>query len=153
VLERLLERLEPRPWFGAAILVGSLATEGDDELSDIDLLVVVSDFRRAWAERAALEGPDALVSWDAEVQERVAAHKWLTRDLVLVECLLGEPGAFRLAEPFRLLAGSASLLERVPRRPALTRDQVRGSGAAVDPIERAYDELKDIVRARRDQRR
>lgn len=47
VLERLLLRLRSRAWFAGALLVGSL-DEGD-ELSDVDLLVVVSDFDRPGA--------------------------------------------------------------------------------------------------------
>jgi len=148
VLRGLLDRLVQRPWFRAAILVGSLASDVDDELSDIDLLVVVSEFSRAWRERGELEARSAIVAWDASpVQDRVGAHKWITRDLVLVECLLGEPGAFRLAEPYELLAGDERILDAVPRRPRLTREQVR-EGPPVDPIERAYDDFKNTVRAR-----
>jgi hypothetical protein len=147
-LRGLVDRLVQRPWFRAAVLVGSLASDMDDELSDIDLIVVVSEFSRAWRERGELEAGGAIVAWDASpAGDRVGAHKWITRDLVLVECLLGEPGAFRLAEPYKLLAGDERLLDEVPRRPRLTREQVR-EGPAVDPIERAYDDFKNTVRTR-----
>jgi hypothetical protein len=148
-LHRLIGRLTQKEWFQAAILVGSLAGEVDDELSDVDLLVVVTAFPQAWRERQDLPDSDVIVAWDTPpVQDRVGAHKWITRDLVLVECLLGELGAFRLAEPFKFVAGGEEVLDRVPRRPTLTRDQVRG-GPEVDPIERTYDEFKAAVRARR----
>jgi predicted nucleotidyltransferase len=148
VVQGLVDRLVERPWFRAAILVGSLASDMADELSDVDLLVVVNEFTRAWREREELGSRAAIVAWDARpVQERVGVHKWLTRDLVLVECLLGEAGAFRLAEPYRLLAGDEQILGGVPRRPRLTRAQVR-EGPTVDPIERTYDDFKSAVRAR-----
>ena len=78
----------------------------------------------------------------------MGVHKWITRDLVLVECLLGEAGSFRLAEPYKVVAGDATLADRLPRRQQLTHADVTASPPD-EPIERLYDEFKASVRGRR----
>jgi hypothetical protein len=43
----------------------------------------------------------------------VGAHKWVTNDLVLVECLLAaSDSGVRLAPPYRAVAGEPGLAER-----------------------------------------
>lgn len=74
-------------------------------------------------------------------------HKWLTRDLVFVELLVGEPGQFQLADPFRLPWGDDAVLEKIPRRAPIDR----ATEFHPDPLSvaRAYDDLKDAVRRER----
>lgn len=149
VLHHLLKKLTAKPWFMGAILVGSLASDGGDELSDIDLLAVVREFDEAWKERRTLGDVADLAQWDAPRGDTpVGVHKWITRDLVLVECLLGEAGSFRLAEPYKVVAGEATLADRLPRRQRLTRADVTASPPD-EPIERLYDEFKASVRGHR----
>ena len=158
VLERLAEAIEAAPSLEGAILLSSLARGGGDEVSDVDLIAVVRDgsFEQAWSRREALHGADALASWDDLEPGRpeIGGHKWLNRDLVLVECLLATPASgVRLAEPFRVLAGDASLPDRLVRRPPIERAdldayaQERHAAGRVHDVERAYAELARAVRA------
>lgn len=134
----------------ALIQVGSGAKGEMDELSDLDLLLVVADggFSKAWPRRRQISA-DAVWSDDAPDSKPTGpgVHKWLTRDLVLIELLIGEPGQFRLAQPFRVVWGDESCLERVPRRPPIDRARDMGN----EPLEvvRAYDGLKSAVRRAR----
>ena len=149
-LERLIERVEASPELDGAILLGSFAHGEVDALSDLDLLRVVpaGGFEAAWAARAALRGP-VVAAWDQRDPgfAEAGAHKWITGELVLVECLLatGDSGV-RLAEPAVVLAGDPGLLDRFPRRPPITRAEVEADPGKVHPIEQAYDQLKTSVR-------
>jgi Nucleotidyltransferase domain len=152
VLERLVERVEASPLLEGLVLVGSFARGQADPLSDLDLVVVAPEdgFEAAWAARGALHGGSALVAWDRRDPgfERAGAHKWLTRDLVLVECLLSTVSSgVRLADPAVVIAGDPGLLSRFPRRPPITRTEIREHPMEVHAIERAYDELKLAARA------
>ena len=129
----------------ALIAVGSAASGTMDALSDLDLILVTSEFHRTWSVRV---GMSAGALWAADDPgsrpDGPGVHKWLTANLVLVELLMGEPGQFRLAEPFQLLWGPAEILAQVPRRPPIDRSRdMKG-----EPLEvvRAYDELKAAVR-------
>lgn len=119
-------------------------------MSDIDLIAITSnDFDRAWRARHALHEV-VLACWDERRDERprIGAHKWLTNDMILVECLIASTeSGIALAEPFKVLAGSEEVAGALPRRVAVRRGEMR---PAENPIERAYDELK---RAMRDSRR
>jgi predicted nucleotidyltransferase len=157
-LERLRRRIAAEDALEGALLLGSFATRSADALSDVDVLVVVADgrFGEAWAGRSRLEGDVALIAWDDLDPEHaeIGGHKWLTRDLVLVECLLGTPSSgVRLAEPYTILVGDASLPNRLERRPAFSRDELRDYASAradagrLNEIEAAYGRLVDAVRA------
>ena len=74
-----------------------------------------------------------------------------TPELVFIEMLVGEPGQVRLAEPFRLILGDATVLAQIPRRPAIVPSlEFRPDPL---PVARAYDELKAAVRGERAERR
>jgi len=108
-------------------------------------------FEQAWGYRTKLHITGSLASWDELHDEtpEVGAHKWLTPDLVLVECLVSTPSSgVRLVEPFLLLAGPPDLPDRIARRKAISRSTMR---EAAHPVERAYDELKQAVRGTRAQ--
>lgn len=158
VLARLQQRIAAEDALAGALLLGSFATQSADELSDLDVLVVVTEgrFEEAWAARRRLEGGEALAAWDDLEPDRseVGGHKWLTRDLVLVECLLATPASgVRLAEPHSVLAGEESLPDRLERRGTLTRAEVREYASAradagrLNEIEAAYGRLADAVRS------
>lgn len=148
VLGGLARLVEESPNYEAAILLGSFAAGTADHLSDLDLLLVVQDgrFEKAWEERIALHVTDAIVAWDVgdPTEGNLAAHKWLTSDLVLVECLIATAqSGVRLAEPHVVIAGLPQAVERVEGRPPISRDEFTG---AVHPVEQAYDRLKGAVR-------
>lgn len=131
----------------ALILVGSGARDDVDELSDIDLLLVTAPgrFSAVWDRRHTVS---AGAVWSADSPQSKptgpGVHKWLTPEVVFVELLIGEPGQFRLAEPFRLVWGDDAALAEVPRRGPIDR----ASEFRPDPltVARAYDELKEAVR-------
>jgi hypothetical protein len=151
-LERLVERVETSPLLDGILLIGSFARGQVDPLSDLDLVLVAPEdgFEAAWAARHELHGGSALVAWDRRDPgfDRAGAHKWLTRDLVLVECLLSTVSSgVRLADPAVVIAGDPGLLDRFPRRPPITRAEIREHPIEVHAIERAYDDLKSAARA------
>jgi hypothetical protein len=157
-LERLKERIENDPALEGAILIGSLATGAADDLSDIDVLVVVAEgrFEEVWSARHTLDGGEAIVAWDdvEPGREGIGGRKWLTRDLVFVECLLATPSSgVRLAGPYRLLAGSSALPDELDRRGQFTRDELdayardRVAAGRTHEIETAYGALVRAVRS------
>ena len=95
----------------ALIVLGSCARDDVDEMSDLDLMLVVAPdlFESVWGRRNGISR-NALWSADSPQSKALGpgAHKWLTRDLVFVEMLIGEPTQLRLAEPFRVLWGDPS---------------------------------------------
>jgi predicted nucleotidyltransferase len=157
VVERLAERIDAAPELEAAFLLGSLARGDADDLSDVDLMVVVREgrFDEAWSQREALHGVDALAAWDDLDPERaeIGAHKWITRELVLVEVLLATASSgIRLADPFVVVAGDAAVADRVERRPPIAREELRQfadmrieTGRA-NEIETTYEALVNAVR-------
>jgi predicted nucleotidyltransferase len=156
-LAELVMRIEARTeLFDGAILIGSLVEGKGDELSDIDIVSVVRDgrFAQAWATRAELSA-GALYSWDhVEGEDReVKGHKWLTRDLVEVECLIATPASgMHLAEPVAVLAGEPSLPERFSRSGPLPRAAVdsyaqeRRERSEMHEVEARYGELMRTLR-------
>ncbi len=154
-LVELTERIAARREFQGALLLGSFAAGRADPLSDIDLLIVVrpGDFEAAWAQRHSLYAQHPLFAWDVVRAgfPEIGAHKWLTAELVLVECLIATPtSGVRLAEPFVLVVGDSALLESLPRRRPITRREVESTGVeGSNEVERRYDELKAAVREQR----
>jgi predicted nucleotidyltransferase len=141
------------------LLIGSFARGRADDLSDVDLIVVVAEgrFAEAWQQRANLQTLDVLVAWDWPPNGREAAgHKWLTRELVLVECALWTPSSeVRLADPFAVLVGDESLGDRFTRRAEIAREeleefaQARKDDGTMPEVERRYGELVRAARAAR----
>jgi hypothetical protein len=124
-------------WLDRAILLGSFAHGTPDAAGDLDLIVCVRDghFATAWQQRTALQVTGAMV-WDQHlVPDRVGAHKWVTNDLTMVECLLAAPDSgVRLASPWRVVAGDPELADRFTARPPISRAEL---GTDVHPVERA----------------
>ena len=118
-----------------------------DELSDLDMILAVPEgtFARAWDARHTLS---AHALWRDDAPESQpdgpGVHKWLSREVVLVEVLLGEPGQFRIAPPFALVWGDEALASRLPERPPI--DRTRDMGSEPLAVVRAHDELKESVR-------
>jgi hypothetical protein len=151
-LERLRAHVEVTPALAGMILVGSFARGKVDPLSDLDVVLVVPDggFDAAWAAREELHADAALVCWDQvdPGSEEAGAHKWITRDLVLIECLLATAtSGVRLARPATVLAGDAGLAERFPGRLPVSADELAAEPRRIHAVERAYDELKAAARA------
>ncbi len=149
-IEQLVEVVEACPHLGAVVITGSFARGDVDPLSDVDLLLIAYEgaFLDAWGARQSLRVSGSLVAWDNYTPgQPVGTHKWVTSDLVLVECLISPPsGGARLAEPFATLAGDVSLVERFPRRSPIDRSEMSSDG--LDPVEIAYDRLKEEIRRR-----
>ena len=136
-------------WLDALLVVGSLADGAADALSDIDLLVIVHEgaFDQAWAERETLRVTGTLCAWDQHKDQdaEVAAHRWLTPDLVLVEALIATPASgVRLADPWELVAGRSDAPAGLTRRPPIARSEL--DATQPHPVEMAYDEFKSRVR-------
>jgi hypothetical protein len=136
--------------------MGSLVDGRGDALSDIDVLAVVAEgwFARAWSARHELSA-GALYAWDHVEGEdaEVKGHKWLTPDLVKVECLIATPSSgMRLAAPVAVVLGELDLPDRFTRRGQIPRDEVEAYAAElretglVDEVEARYGELKTALR-------
>jgi hypothetical protein len=162
-IEKIRMRIEESVHLTGAVLVGSFAIGDTDPLSDVDLIVVTrpGEFDSAWAKRCELHGDTAITCWDVrdDPMLRHGAHKWLTQDLVLADCLLAEPGSgVRLASPYQILTGGSSVADALVPRGPIPRDEVTGElGAAMEEalrtmsVEDAYDILKSAVRRERKQ--
>jgi hypothetical protein len=159
-LVEVVERARALPGFATFILIGSFAGGLPDTMSDVDSIVSIDDgaFDAAWAARRSLYGRTPVFAWDVRTEHdrEVGAHKWLTQDIVLVECVLATPAArARLADPYVVLAGDAERVETFRRVPPITRDELqayvdqnRAEGQEQPEVQRAYDELVHAVRAR-----
>jgi hypothetical protein len=148
-LTKITDAVSRATWLDALLVVGSLADGAADALSDIDLLVIVREgqFEQAWAERGALHVTGTLCEWDQRLDERaeIAAHRWLTGELVLVEALIATTSSgVRLAEPWELAAGRPDTPIGLTHRPPIERDEM--GAAEPHPVETAYDEFKSRVR-------
>jgi hypothetical protein len=136
-------------WLDALLVVGSLADGAADALSDIDLLVIVREghFDQAWAERESLRVTGALCAWDQRPDHdaEIAAHRWLTPHLVLVEALIATSASgVRLAEPWKLVTGRSDASSALTHRPPIERSEM--CATEPHPVEAAYDEFKSRVR-------
>jgi predicted nucleotidyltransferase len=157
VLAQLVERIRVRSeLFDGAILMGSLVEGRGDDLSDIDLMAVVHEgrFADAWAARGELSD-GSLYAWDhVEGEDReVKGRKWLTRDLVKVECLIATPSSgMRLAEPIAIVVGDGTLPDRFTRTGPIDRDELEAyaqeqrDAGAVHEVEARYGDLKRALR-------
>ena len=131
-----------------AIVIGSFAAGTAD-----------GRFEKAWAARRELEGAEALVAWDDTdpADPEIGARKWLTRDIVLVECLVATPASgVKLAEPFRVVAGGDALPCSLARRPPIACEDVDAfardleAASRIQGVERAYHALVETVRSGRE---
>jgi hypothetical protein len=75
---------------------------------------------------------------DRQVGSRLCS--WLTPDVVLVECLLVEPGRIRTANPAFVTAGDTGVLDRYPTRPPIDRSQF----VATHPVDSAYTHSSEL---------
>ena len=160
-LVEVVDRAQALPGFGAFILIGSFAGGSPDSMSDVDSIVSIDEgsFNSAWGDRTSLSGREPAFAWDVrpDPDREIGAHKWLTQELVLVECVLATPRArARLAEPYVVLAGDPARVEGFERVPPISRaelqayvDQNRREGHEQPEVQRAYDELVRAVRAGR----
>lgn len=132
-----------------ALLVGSMAAGTADAASDIDLIVCAHPgrFEQAWRHRNDLHAPGALICWDdgRQSDREIGAHRWVTTDVVLVEALFATPhSGVRVAEPWKVIAGDASVASLFPARPPI--DRAEFDLAAAHPVDRAFTELKAALR-------
>jgi predicted nucleotidyltransferase len=159
-LMHVADRVAESAALDGLLLIGSFASGRADDLSDVDFIVVVGEgrFAEAWQQRVKLQTPDVLVAWDwpSPNGREAAGHKWLTRDLVLVECALWTPSSeVRLADPFVVLVGEESLGDRFARRPEISREELeefaqeRKDDGTMPEVERRYGELARAARAAR----
>jgi len=158
-LVELVKRAGALPGFGAFILIGSFAGGSPDGMSDIDALVSIDDgaFDAAWADRTSLYDRRPAFTWDfrPDAEREVGVHKWMTHDLVPVECVLATPtGYARLADPHVVLTGDPARVETFNRVPPISRAELqayvernRNEGHEAPEVERAYEDLARAVRA------
>jgi len=148
-LAAITRRLTSMPEVLGAFLVGSMAAGAADAASDIDLIVCAHPgrFDQAWRLRNDLHATGALICWDdgRESNHEIGVHRWVTTDVVLVEVLIATPGSgVRLAQPWKVIAGDASVAQLFPARPPI--DRAEFDPAAAHPIDRAFSELKAALR-------
>jgi hypothetical protein len=132
-----------------ALVVGSIAAGTADAASDIDLLVCAQPgrFGEAWRRRDELHVTGAPVAWDNDPADssEIGTHRWITSDLIMVEALITARGSgVRLARPWKVIAGDASVAECFEPRPPIDRTEFDTTGA--HPVELAYDNLKCALR-------
>jgi hypothetical protein len=149
VLSGITDAAGQESWLRALILIGSLADDTADALSDLDLLVIVHEgrFAAAWASREALHATAALYSWDQFSGDliEVAAHRWLTPDLVLVEALFATASSgLRIAPPYLVVTGDRDAPTALTPRAPIERSEMEPGKA--HPVEAAYDEFKTRLR-------
>ena len=106
------------PGHRATLVIGSFAAGTADDLSDIDLYVLIDDgaFTDAWDHRDSLRPHGALYWWDIrpDANREIGTHNWLTSDMVLVECALTTAKAQpRLSEPYMVVEGDPAAVELV----------------------------------------
>ena len=162
VLRETIDRVARLEAFDGVIALGSFADGRPDELSDLDLLAVTAPgrFEDAWAARREL-ADDPLAAWESidDPSRPLRWFKWLTRDLVKVECGIAAPGSRELAEPVVVLFGPTSLGDAFARIDlAIVKERaerLRAEQEVFDPAEMTpgqrvdwkLSELKSAVRA------
>jgi hypothetical protein len=88
------------------------------------------------------------------VDREVAAYKWITRNLVLVEALIATPAArTRLADPYRVISGDASAVDGFARTPPIERADLADYAATLakeghtPEVQIRYEELVRALRS------
>jgi len=146
------------PQLDGLLLLGSFAAGRADQISDVDLIAVVAEdqFVDAWARRREMETAGTLYEWDVQVESDgdAASRKWLTQDIVKVECGFADAAhsAMQLAEPYAVVVGDASVARRFPPLEPIPPDvleayaqELRDKGM-VPEVETAYGELRRALR-------
>jgi hypothetical protein len=145
----LADRVSASPWFSGLLLLGSFARCSADSLSDVDFIAVVERgrFDEAWERRHDLHPPGS-TCWDypRPDEREVAAHRWLTDDVVLFDGLIATPAGTRTAEPLAVLIGEPSLADRFGRFDPAAKG---GDDVALHEVETLYGRLKLAARATR----
>jgi hypothetical protein len=145
----LAERVEAATHLAGLVLLGSFARGEADPLSDVDFTVLVEPgrFDVAWAARHDLH-PDDVACWDypRPDEREVAAHRWLTSDLVLFDGLLSTTSGARIRDPFVLLVGNPSFVEEMNRFEPTSRGTPE---IEYHEVEKLYGQLKLAARAAR----
>jgi hypothetical protein len=145
----LADRVSRSPWLAGLLLLGSFARGAADSLSDVDFTVVVADghFDEAWERRHDLH-PDGVTCWDYPRPDdrEVAAHRWLTDDVVLFDGLISTVSGARIAQPCVVLTGDPSLPDRFKR---FDPDAKAGGEIELHEVEQLYGQLKLAARAGR----
>jgi len=146
----LAERVAAAPQLAGLLLLGSFARGEADSLSDVDFIVVIEPgrFDEAWEKRHDLH-PDGAACWDypRPDEREVAAHRWLTPELVLFDGLLAGPSGARVADPLVVLVGEVGLPDRMTRF-----DPAADPGGEIElhEVEQLYGRLKLAARAARE---
>jgi hypothetical protein len=159
IIAHVSERVGSMPEFDGLILVGSFAAGTADEISDVDFIAVAADgqFRAAWERRSELETEGALFVWDVVVDPALddGGHKWITRDVVKVECGIVDParGDTPLAPPYAVIVGDPAIADRFPAMQPIPHEvleqyaqKLRDAGL-VPEVETCYGELRRALRA------
>jgi hypothetical protein len=158
LIEYAAEKAEAIPEVDGLLLLGSFAAGRADQISDVDLVVVVAEerFNDAWARRREFETDGTLFAWDVRLDSDgdAASHKWITHDIVKVECGFADAGrsAMQLAQPYAVLVGDASVATRFPSLEPIPHDvleayaqELRDKGM-VPEVETHYGELRRALR-------
>jgi hypothetical protein len=146
------------PGLDGLLLLGSFSAGRADQISDVDLVAVVAEgrFDEAWDRRHDFETPGTLYEWDVRVESDgdAASHKWITQDVVKVECGFADASrsAMQLAEPYAVLVGDESVATRFPPLEPIPNDvleayaqELRDKGM-VPEVETCYGELRCALR-------
>jgi len=154
VLARLVRRLEPDRRLLAGILVGSMAGDDADALSDVDLIIAVreGDFATVWGERASFH-PRLYASDQLGASGRQAVTRFLTPNRIFVEVgICSDQALFRLSGPFQVLwdrAGVAARMKNTP--PPATASGFRALPGGRDDLPMSlHDSTKHWVRGDRE---
>ena len=152
------EKVSSIPDLDGLLLLGSFAAGRADQISEVDLVAVVAEgrFDEAWARRRELETAGTLYEWDVRIEPDgdAASHKWITQDIVKVECGFADAArsAMQLAEPYAVLVGDASVATRFPPLEPIPPEvleayaqELRDKGM-VPEVETVYGDLRRALR-------
>jgi hypothetical protein len=145
IVGAVAERAVSWPDVLGVLLVGSLAGDTGDALSDVDLIVCARPgrFEAAWGSRHELHATGALFQWDERDASgrEIACHRWVTEDVILCEALFATPDSgCRLASPWTTVCGTAPF----PARPPISRAEFSRDA---HPVDLAFADFKAVLRA------
>jgi hypothetical protein len=146
------------PALDGLLLLGSFSAGRADQVSDVDLVAVVAGgrFDEAWARRRDFETPGTLFDWDVRIESDgdAASHKWITQDIVKVECGFADASrsGMQLAEPYAVLVGDDSVATRFPPLEPIPADVLDAyaqellNRGLVPEVETCYGEFRRALR-------